>query len=743
MEFLQEIFLKVFNMGITGSIMILAVLAIRALLCKAPRRYSYLLWGVVLFRLLCPISLPSVFSVFNLADAQVSGSGGLEYVSPESVRGEAANMAAYAQTEENKTQAFLAQNLKEPGDSFPAQKESRILCGIPLPVWVCVWFLGISVLAGYSFFSAIKLRQTLRCAMRLRDNIYLADPISMPFVFGFFCPRIYLPSSLAASEREYVIFHERCHIRRKDYLAKAAAFLALCLHWPNPLVWLAFVLAGRDMEMSCDEAVMLAMDHDIRAEYAESLLKLAVGKKRMAGMHLAFGEGDVKSRIKHVMRYKKQTAFAAAFAAVICVVGMACLATNPAPGTSEEDPEAVSETETGQSLSESETEEDLPVLEDADSAIQNAIMEHNKGHYAYSDECDFACCSFASLMSGMPAASGGEQTVTYYGWAFYAEYMFSENGIEDVGGSHIPVALTFSVGKDGYQLREYWEPRDGKYLAPDVKDKFPAQIAEDGIDSQKSILQQIQECYAQAVEYGDLDTDTILEHLLDVICESPAESSNPQDYISMHDTEYRELLYYGDYAVEYFSQCFAAGDETGLRGHIMARACEELLGTKGKLSVDAESAVTGQEWHDAWRAYAGEGIEGDEKANLTKLGIPVALPSNTSWIQNANIIHEDEDCLQIEYYDGILGGKCVLQAVKDGDIDIPGAEPGKQADETWEGNTKSGQLVTIHVFLLEKQVAAVWEYKNCKFAIIGNLPLEQTDISPVPKTAIYVIEGLE
>ncbi len=190
----------------------------------------------------------------------------------------------------------------------------------------------------------------------------------------------------------------------------------------------------------------------------------------------------------------------------------------------------------------------------------------------------------------------------------------SQDGIVEVGASHLPVAVSLIKEKHGYRLKEYWEPRDGSYFVEDVKKKFPASAAKDGIDSQKFILQQIQDCYAKAVTFGKLDTDKILKRLLDEICTGPMYSSNPYDYIRAHDREYQELGYYGSNTLEYCMQRFQDGDEeekTGLKGHIMAQICEDILGIKGKIPVSAESASTGLEWYETFDAYIANKIKSE------------------------------------------------------------------------------------------------------------------------------------
>ena len=182
-----------------------------------------------------------------------------------------------------------------------------------------IWLLGIATMAIYSAVSYFSLRRKLVGSILLRDNIYLADGIGSPFVMGFIRPKIYLPSALSEQEQSYIILHEQHHIRRGDHITKALAFIALCIHWFNPLVWVAFVLSSKDMEMSCDEAVVKKLGEGIRADYSASLLSLATGRRIIAGTPLAFGEGDTKSRIKNMLNWKEARP-AVVFVSVVAVL---------------------------------------------------------------------------------------------------------------------------------------------------------------------------------------------------------------------------------------------------------------------------------------------------------------------------------------------------------------------------------------------------------------------------------------
>ena len=249
-----------------------------------------------------------------------------------------------------------------------------------------------------------------------------------------------------------------------------------------------------------------------------------------------------------------------------------------------------------------------PALSDEQAAVHQAIMAHNKS--SNPQEYDTACCSFIALetLSGTPLAGSSTHKITCYGWALYEEYKVTDTGLETVGGSHVPVALSFDLDQGGYTLTEYWEPRDGSYYAQDIREKFPAHIAEDGMDSQKFLLPQKQACYAQAAAAARLDTNKVIGTLIETICSSPALSSNLGDYIREHPLACRELMYYGQYTLNYCFARFEAGGETGLDGHIMMQACEEIASGWGEeplvFSPPMNEGLTGQIWYDAFKNNA-------------------------------------------------------------------------------------------------------------------------------------------
>ncbi len=242
-------------------------------------------------------------------------------------------------------------------------------------------------------------------------------------------------------------------------------------------------------------------------------------------------------------------------------------------------------------------EPDFSTLSEEQAAIRQAILEHNRS----ADLTGVVpCVSFAELASFVVDGSDFAEYI-HYGWALYEEYRVTDSGLETVTGSHAPVAITFREDPSGaLTLEEYWQPRDGSYYAQDIREKFPVHIVEDGMDSQKFILQKTQECYAQAVAATGLDTDQVIGSLIETICSGPALSSNPGDYIEAHPIEYRELTYYGRYTLKYCFTKFLKGGQTDLRGHIMRAAMDDIA-PEAQLKLYAE---TGQEYFDAWKDAA-------------------------------------------------------------------------------------------------------------------------------------------
>lgn len=311
---LNTIFSAVLDLQLTACYVILLVLFLRFFLRKQPKIYSYALWSVVLFRLLCPFRFETVLSLIPRVQAapQIIQNS---VIPPQTPVLTAPSVATTPNVFDLPTIPVEA-----------VQNAAPVDWGSLLPYF---WLAGIAALLLYSVLGLAKLKRNLRSAQEAESGVYEAQGLETAFVLGLLKPKIYLPCGLSAEEREYILLHERTHLRRGDHLIKLAAFAALCVHWFNPLVWLAFLLSTQDMEMSCDEAVIAKLGSGVKKAYSGSLLSLAAGKRILRATPLAFGEGDTKIRIKNVLNYKKPSFWVTvALAILVAVVGIG-LASDP------------------------------------------------------------------------------------------------------------------------------------------------------------------------------------------------------------------------------------------------------------------------------------------------------------------------------------------------------------------------------------------------------------------------------
>ena len=946
-------FTNILNASIAASWMVLAVIVLRFLLKKAPRWTHVALWGLVAVRLLLPFSIESAFSLIPSAETV-----------PQEIlvyEGEKLQDSAFLDIVSNP--AFSQSVTVEVGETVDRVQVSLVQM---TPIWIA----GMVVLLVYTAVSYWHLRRKVSEAVILRSNIFQSENAATPFVLGIIKPRIYLPYHMGEQDIAHVIAHEQAHICRKDHWWKPLGFLLLTIHWFNPLMWLAYVLLCRDIELACDEKVIKELGNEQRADYTQALVACSVNRRMIAACPLAFGEVGVKERVKSVMNYKKPAFWVIVLAVIACVIVAVCFLTNPAAerefpingiNVSELDTEQVVEMiakveklEDGSQLCVNADNFDLMftsdfnwandgairyfytkdqtvysaqlrmfhednkyfitdsdkwieqeqvfklfhyldalkympqeeirqlspdadgysvmmrhegapsdydrvlkysrngvnandgwyihlevqplheveggsyngtgdevihlfynsgdkrddiagktylydgegfggsftitlyedgtftyyegmlssyigdgtfmlngdtvvmtddgpggyglvnhfrrdgddlvfVEQDSDNfiyikvkdgekfhctgeafkqnngadgtgqiehsqelSLNDVIMLSQKGYeltwsdfeqfkyvetgsglyirvyeinemyelwiggswidedpmYIYLALADdhetridirdggvtefigtdhseallnraiydaiincnrseknlglYHCASFVMLgkeeISGTPVAGSNDHigTVTVYGLALHHGYDVVGGNLQEVEGSHTPVAITFNVKNGKYSLKEYWRPGDGAYYASDICEKFPDEIEDDAMDTQKYILAQIQECRAQAVATNGIDAVTTIEHLFEIIESSPATSSRPADYIEAHPIEYRELTYYGSYTLQYVFSKFLEGGQTGLRGHLMRSVLDDLA-PEAQLRLYAE---TGQEYFDEWKAGA-------------------------------------------------------------------------------------------------------------------------------------------
>ena len=322
---MNAMFLKLLNLSAAGSVLILAVVVLRALLKRAPRWIICVMWALVAIRLICPFSIVSPISAFRAAPSIVSESGEVEVFRLAGGSEKPLVAVDTVQIERPRTSSETIREL--PGTSYAVTQRSR---DAYLPPLVQAYLLGLTVMLLYTVISTLTLRKRVSASLRQRGNIRVCDELASPFILGIFQPVIYLPSSLSEEEKRFVLAHERAHLRRLDHVWKPLGFLILSVHWFNPLCWLAYVLLCRDIELACDEKVIRELGRTERAAYSQTLLNCSA-HRILAACPVAFGETDVKTRVKAVLNYKKP-AFWIVLAAVLgCIVLAVCFAAKPMP----------------------------------------------------------------------------------------------------------------------------------------------------------------------------------------------------------------------------------------------------------------------------------------------------------------------------------------------------------------------------------------------------------------------------
>ena len=346
---MENFIIRLGNMSLQASIIILVVLAVRPLfeMLRVPKKYANIMWFLPYFCMILPWRIKSGFTFWRrelplLQEQQINrileGASAAEGIPYQNVPDSAFKAAEDISTASVGNTAAISQTIKSM-DSIKTVDGADFAELILLMILI-VWSVGVVVLMLNCLFAFIRLHRRLICSVETGNHVYLADDIDMPFVFGITRPRIYLPSDLREDDYQYVLEHERTHIMRKDPMRKLFFFLVTCIHWFNPLVWLAFHYMEKDMEMACDEETIRRIGIDRRKQYAKALLLLSAGKKERFAIPLAFGEGNTKGRIKKILKYKKTVFLSGALGIIITVILTAGFLTEA--GEYEQDAEGIS-----------------------------------------------------------------------------------------------------------------------------------------------------------------------------------------------------------------------------------------------------------------------------------------------------------------------------------------------------------------------------------------------------------------
>ena len=310
---MSDLFLKIVNMSISASWLVVAVLILRLILKKAPKWVNVLLWGIVAVRLICPFSFESALSLIPSAETF-----------PEKIiSGPSFDVQTGITPIDNRINDYLGDRYFE-GVTVPTNNGNNVMT-----ILTIVWIIGILLLATYTIISYQRLNRKVDTAVHYKDNIFQSENVSSPFVLGIIKPRIYLPFNMNGQDLEHVVAHEQAHIRRRDHWWKPLGFLLLTIHWFNPLIWWAYVLLCRDIELACDEKVIKGLSNEQRADYTQALVACSVNRRMIAACPLAFGEVGVKERVKSVMNYKKPAFWIIIIAVIVCVGVSICFLTNP------------------------------------------------------------------------------------------------------------------------------------------------------------------------------------------------------------------------------------------------------------------------------------------------------------------------------------------------------------------------------------------------------------------------------
>lgn len=439
---IDAVFLKLLHMSLTACLLVLAVMLLRLVLKNAPKWSRCMMWAVVALRLVCPFTLESALSLIPRA----------EQIPVEvTYAGEAATQSGISFADGTAT-LILPQSLAPNplGSINPMQ--------VVLYIAALLWLVGMVGMLIYMTVSFLRVKWQVREAVAVEGNILICDHVSSPFILGIIRPKIYLPSGMNEEDVVHVLAHERAHLKRRDHWWKPLGFLILTVHWFNPLVWVAYVLLCRDIELACDEKVIRDMGEEGKKPYSNALINCAVQRRSIAACPLAFGEVGVKGRIKSVLNYKKPIFWVVWLAVAACIALMVCFLTDPKT----EDPEL-------------------------EEFLEEQILEHHATRY--SD--DLICCVDYDLLG---TKKSGDKTV-FYLCVYYAAYD-PETG-EKESASHGPEVITAERVDGEYRLAEYWDPQYGSLYAPSIREKFPFYLWGKALDTQSCLERHKEHCQEQ------------------------------------------------------------------------------------------------------------------------------------------------------------------------------------------------------------------------------------------------------
>lgn len=314
---MDVVFIKLLNMSITASLIALAVILLRFILKKAPKWIMGVLWAFVAIRLILPFSFESIFSLVP----------SVEPIPPDIISSDAPAVGGSLPSFDHVVSPTPA--VPPVTDAVDSADAAQNTAHIALHVATAVWIVGVLAMLLYALIGYCRIRKKVSEGVPLKDNIWMCDRISTPFIIGIFHPRICIPSSMNEGDTEYVISHEKAHLKRKDHIWKPLGFLLLSVYWFNPILWVAYVLMCRDIELACDESIIRQFGAEIKKPYTDALINCSVPRKMISACPLAFGEVGIKERVKRVLSYKKPAFWVILAALAACIITAVCLLTDP------------------------------------------------------------------------------------------------------------------------------------------------------------------------------------------------------------------------------------------------------------------------------------------------------------------------------------------------------------------------------------------------------------------------------
>ncbi|MDU5080506.1 DUF5301 domain-containing protein [uncultured Tissierella sp.] len=636
-------FIAIINMSLTASYVALGVMIVRLLLKKVPKIFSYILWSIVLFRLICPFSFESSLSLMYSSD-----------ISKEVIYTQVPNVSNKVETIDNMINAVNEKPIKVPHSGTSVNPME-----LALRIGSRLWVLGMIILLSYGLFSYFKLKHRLATAILIQDNIYETDLISTPFVLGFIRPQIYIPVGLDMNDFDYILKHEQMHIRRRDYLIKPIAFIALAIHWFNPIIWISFVLMVKDMEMSCDESVMKQSREDIRGSYSNSLLSISIKQNGLISP-ISFGGGNTKGRIKNILNYKRPRFWIVFIGIFVVITTGIILLSNPKTlspkkidfsvyeiyknrteyvGDNVKVVNIVDRLPISQALTRSKVElftKEEPYVIEITYDTSRTVREYFSGTVNQNVFDQNAILIFA-LVGNVEYVNfvldDGENNELIQRTRDWANYNMNEdiwkdsstmeqfdllsqkvmdNLAKDDISYELDILALINNGKrtkrlsvndapyvENYKRIEvigeiYYIYEDGNKYYVEKPYEFINELTGEDYNDINNTNERISGKIEESDNKVSQEIVDMIEENLSIIMSSPKDASNPWIYIDMHQNEYEEIIKNGEEeALQYMISQFEAGNIDGLRGQIMMILCKELLGDRNNV---IDEALSPEEW---------------------------------------------------------------------------------------------------------------------------------------------------